>query len=75
MELSDACVIFEDYGDHYQINNGASNVDRTRNTERVSKMSWTALPVEPAYIGKTCGGKRGVRLCSLQCLRFANRSI
>lgn len=31
-------------------------------------MSWTALPVEPACIGKTCGGKRGVRPCSLDWL-------
>lgn len=27
-----------------------------------------ALPVEPACIGKTCGGKRGVRPCSLDWL-------
>lgn len=33
-----------------------------------SKMSWMALPVEPACIGKTCGGKRGVRPCSLDWL-------
>lgn len=26
-------------------------------------MSWAALPVGPACIGKTCGGKRGVRPC------------
>lgn len=31
-------------------------------------MSWMALPVEPACIGKTCGGKRGVRPCSLDWL-------
>lgn len=44
----------------------------TRNKELIvprgmeaSKMSWMALPVEPACIGKTCGGKRGVRPCSL----------
>lgn len=47
----------------------------TRNKELIvprgmeaSKMSWMALPVEPACIGKTCGGKRGVRPCSLDCL-------
>jgi hypothetical protein len=34
----------------------------------ISKMSWAALPVEPACIGKTCGGKRGVRSCSLDWL-------
>lgn len=38
-----------------------------RGTE-ASKISWTALPVEPACIGKTCGGKRGVRPCSLDWL-------
>lgn len=32
------------------------------------KMSWAALPVGPACIGKTCGGKRGVRSCSLDWL-------
>lgn len=31
-------------------------------------MSWAALPVGPACIGKTCGGKRGVRSCSLDWL-------
>lgn len=67
MELSGSCITFEDYGNHYQINDNASNVDRTRNTERASKMSWTALPVEPACIGKTDGG-RGVRPCSLDWL-------
>ena len=56
MELSGSCITFEDYGNHYQINDNASNVDRTRNTERASKMSWTALSVEPACIGKTDGG-------------------
>lgn len=47
----------------------------TRNKELIvprgmeaSKMSWMALPVEPACIGKTCGGKRGVRPCSLDWL-------
>lgn len=39
-----------------------------RDTERASKMSWTALPVEPECIGKTCGRKRGVRPCSLDWL-------
>lgn len=38
-----------------------------RGTE-ASKMLWTALPVEPACIGKTGGGKRGVRPCSLDWL-------
>lgn len=38
-----------------------------RGTE-ASKISWTALPVGPACIGKTCGGKRGVRPCSLDWL-------
>lgn len=58
MELSGSCITFEDYGNHYQINDNASNVDSTKNTERASKMSWTALPVEPACIGKTGGGAR-----------------
>lgn len=47
----------------------------TRNKELIvprgmeaSKMSWMALPVEPACIGKTCGGERGVRPCSLDWL-------
>lgn len=47
----------------------------TRNKELIvprgmeaSKMSWMALPVEPACIGKTGGGKRGVRPCSLDWL-------
>lgn len=31
-------------------------------------MSWAALPVEPACIGETCGGKRGVRSCLLDWL-------
>lgn len=39
-----------------------------RFTGETSKMSWAALPVEPACIGKTCGGKRGVRSCSLDWL-------
>ena len=33
-----------------------------RFTGETSKMSWAALPVEPACIGKTCGGKRGAGL-------------
>lgn len=55
-------------GNHYQINDGASNIDSTRDTERASKISWTALPVEPACIGKTGGGGARRRPCSLDWL-------
>ena len=49
-------------GHKWKINSYKNDIGET------SKMSWAALPVGPACIGKTCGGKRGVRSCSLDWL-------